>query len=91
MIRPLLLSLAATLTLAACGEDEPSVAERFNSIAAETENRAHTIEAEANASVTEEQRRLDAETDALQREAENAMPAIDPAAAPANTADANAQ
>ena len=82
------LPLALLPLLAACGQDEPSVAERFNELTATVENQARAIENEAEANVTAEQRRLDAEADALQREAENAAGAS--AVGQANAANAAA-
>lgn len=72
MRRPF-LACALLAGLAACGRDEPTVAERFNELTADVENQAQAIEAEANNSVTAEQLRLDAEADALRRQSENAM------------------
>ena len=63
-------ALVAIAALSAC-RDEPSVAEQFNALAAGVENRAQRIEAEAENMVTAEERRLDAEAEALQRQSEN--------------------
>jgi len=58
---PLLLALAA---LAACS-DEPTVAEQFNTLAAEVENKGREYEAEAENLVAEQERRLSNEAEAL--------------------------
>ena len=63
---------ASLLALAACS-DEPSVAEQFNALTAGVENKARAIDAEAENMVSAEERRLDAEAEALLRENENAM------------------
>ena len=55
------LALAA---LAACS-DEPTVAEQFNSIAAEVEDKSRAYEAEAENLVVAEERRLGEEANAL--------------------------
>jgi hypothetical protein len=59
-----LLPLLALLALAAC-RDEPSVAERFNSLKAEVENKGNQYEAEAENQVAAEERRLAEEANAL--------------------------
>ncbi len=69
MRKSLLLSL---LALAACA-DEPTVAERFNALAAEVENKARLYEAEAENLVIEEERRLADEANALLSQQANAL------------------
>ena len=75
-MRPFLLAPFSTavllLALAAC-RDEPSVAEQFNALTAGVENKARAIDAEAENMVSAEERRLDAEAEALLRQNENAV------------------
>jgi predicted trehalose synthase len=59
--------LLALLALAAC-RDEPSVAEQFNTLASEVENKAREYEAGAENLVAEQERRLSNEADALLRQ-----------------------
>ena len=54
----------ALLALAAC-RDEPTVAERFNSLTADVENKARVYDAEAENLVAEQARRLANEANAL--------------------------
>lgn len=56
--------LAPALLIASCG-DEPTVAERFNEIQAEVENKARDYEAGAENMVAEQERRLAEEANAL--------------------------
>jgi|GEM_PF-3286446 len=56
--------LLAVAALAAC-RDEPSVAERFNTLAGEVENKGREYEAEAENLVAEQERRLANEAEAL--------------------------
>lgn len=58
---PILLAL---LVLAAC-RDEPSVAEQFNTLAGEVENKGREYEAEAENLVAEQERRLANEAEIL--------------------------
>ncbi|HYG29856.1 MAG TPA: hypothetical protein VD887_06550 [Allosphingosinicella sp.] len=69
-----LLDLAplALLALAACSE-EPSVAEQFNSIAGEVENKGREYEAGAENLVAEQERRLSNEAEALFEQTRNAL------------------
>ena len=64
------LPLLALLALAAC-RDEPSVAEQFNALKGEVENRGREYEAEADNLVAAEERRLANEGEALFRENAN--------------------
>ena len=66
---PLLLAL---LLLGACS-DEPSVAEQFNTIAGEVENKGREYEAGAENYVAEQERRLSNEADALFRQNANLL------------------
>ena len=66
------LCLIALLALAAC-RDEPSVAERFNTLAAEVENKGREYEAEAENLVVERERQLANEAEALFRQNANAL------------------
>lgn len=66
------LCLLALLALAAC-RDEPSVAEQFNTLAGEVENRGREYEAEAENLVAEQERRLSNEAEALFRQNANAL------------------
>jgi hypothetical protein len=59
-----LIAVSALLALAAC-QDEPSVAETFNSLRGEVENKAAIYDAEAENLVAAEERRLAAEANAL--------------------------
>ncbi|HEX8642562.1 MAG TPA: hypothetical protein VF702_01465 [Allosphingosinicella sp.] len=58
------LPLLAVLALAAC-RDEPTVAEQFNSLKAEVENKGVQYEADANNLVAAEERRLAEELNAV--------------------------
>jgi hypothetical protein len=58
--------------LAACRE-EPSVAEQFNSLAAEVENKGREYEAEAENLVAAEERARMLEAEALIRQTQNAI------------------
>ena len=66
MKRSFLLAIAIfpALALAAC-EDEPSVAEQFNSLKADVENRGAAYDADAENLVAEQERRLAEEGNAL--------------------------
>jgi hypothetical protein len=64
--------LIALLGLAAC-RDEPSVAEQFNTLAAEVENKGRTYEAEAENLVAERERQLANEAEALFRQNANLL------------------
>lgn len=68
---PPLLALAL-LALAAC-RDEPTVAEKFNAIAADVENKARSYDAEAENQVREAEQRAANEAEALFRQNENAL------------------
>ena len=61
---PLLALIAGSSLTAACS-DEPSVAEKFNTLAAEVENKGREYEAEAENLVVEQERRLSNEAEAL--------------------------
>ena len=65
-------TLLALLALAAC-RDEPSVAEQFNSLAAEVENKGREYEAGAENLVREQEQRYSNEAEALFRQNENAL------------------
>jgi hypothetical protein len=67
-----ILPLLALAALAAC-RDEPSVAERFNSLAAEVENKGREYEAGAENLVREQEQRYSNEAEALFRQNENAL------------------
>ena len=67
-----LLLLLALLPLAACA-DEPSVAEHFNILAADVENKARDYEAGAENLVREQEQRAANEAEALFRQNENAL------------------
>ena len=73
-----ILALIAGSSLAAACSDEPSVAEKFNTLAAEVENKGREYEAEAENLVAAEERALLNQTDALIRETANQL-------GPANT------
>jgi hypothetical protein len=60
------------LGLAACSE-EPSVAEQFNAITGEVENKAREYEAGAENLVAEQERRLSNEAEALFEQTRNAL------------------
>lgn len=60
----LLFPLFALASLAAC-RDEPSVAEQFNTLRADVENKAASYDAEAENFVAEQERRLADEANAL--------------------------
>ena len=62
----------ALLALAAC-QDEPTVAEQFNTLAGEVENKARLYEAEAENLVIEEERRLAEEANALLSQQSNGL------------------
>lgn len=66
------LPLLALLALPAC-QEEPSVAERFNAIAADTENKAREYEAEAENLVRAQERRLADEANALLQQNADAL------------------
>ncbi len=68
-----ILAIAAACALAACSSEEPSVADQFNRIAAETENKAAAYEAQSENMVGREERLRDLEADAAQRQAENEL------------------
>jgi hypothetical protein len=72
MNKLLLLSLLGLASLAAC-RDEPTVAEKFNTLSADVENKARAYDAEAENLVREEERRLANEAEALFRQNENAL------------------
>ena len=67
-----ILPLIALLALAAC-RDEPTVAERFNSLKAEVENKGIQYEAEAENVVAAEERRLANEAESLFRQNLNVL------------------
>ncbi|HEX8365446.1 MAG TPA: hypothetical protein VF603_09205 [Allosphingosinicella sp.] len=71
-MRALFLAPLTLLGLAACG-DEPSVAEQFNSIAGEVENKGREYEAGAENLVAEQERRLSNEAEALLEQTRNAL------------------
>ena len=72
-MRPsLLLPLALLALLAACRE-EPTVAERFNAIAADVENKARNYEGEAENLVAEQERRLANEGEADFQQLQNGL------------------
>ncbi|HZF95946.1 MAG TPA: hypothetical protein VEZ20_13870 [Allosphingosinicella sp.] len=58
------LPLLALLATAAC-RDEPTVAEQFNELRADIENKGRTYDAEAENLVAEQERRLAEEANAL--------------------------
>ena len=62
----------ALLALAAC-QDEPSVAEQFNTLAGEVENKGREYEAEAENLVAEQERRLANEAEALFQQNANTL------------------
>jgi hypothetical protein len=66
------LVLLALLALAAC-RDEPSVAEQFNTLAGEVENKGREYEAEAENLVAERERALANEAEALFQQNANAL------------------
>lgn len=66
------LAPLALLALAACG-DEPSVAEQFNAIAGEVENKGREYEAGAENFVAEQESRLSNEAEALFEQTRNAL------------------
>jgi hypothetical protein len=68
---PPLLGLAL-LALAAC-RDEPTVAEKFNAIAADVENKARSYDSEAENEVRAAEQRASEEAEALFRQNENAL------------------
>ncbi|HEX8654206.1 MAG TPA: hypothetical protein VF693_03155 [Allosphingosinicella sp.] len=68
----LLLAPLAVFGLAAC-RDEPSVAEQFNAIAGEVENKGREYEAGAENLVAEQERRLSNEAEALFEQTRNAL------------------
>jgi predicted trehalose synthase len=61
---PVTLALLAALALAAC-RDEPSVAEQFNTLRADVENKAQEYDANAENLVASEERRLADEANTL--------------------------
>jgi uncharacterized lipoprotein YajG len=64
--------LLAALALAAC-QEQPTVAEQFNAIAADVENKARSYDAEAENQVREAEQRASNEAEALFRQNENAL------------------
>jgi len=64
--------LLALLSLAAC-RDEPSVAEQFNMLAGEVENKGREYEADAENLVAEQERRYANEAEALFQQNANAL------------------
>ncbi|HYJ30719.1 MAG TPA: hypothetical protein VEW25_10305 [Allosphingosinicella sp.] len=66
------LPLLALLALAAC-RDQPSVAEQFNTLAGEVENKGREYEAEAENLVAEQERRYANEAEALFQQNANAL------------------
>jgi len=73
-----ILALIAGSSLAAACSDEPSVAEKFNTLAAEVENKGREYEAEAENLIAAEERARMNEADALLRATANQL-------GPANT------
>jgi len=71
-MRAALLVPLTLLALAACS-DEPSVAEQFNAIAGEVENKGREYEAGAENLVAEQERRLSNEAEALLEQTRNAL------------------
>ena len=71
-MRTLLLPIGLLAALGAC-RDEPTVAEKFNSLAAEVENKAREYEAGAENLVREREQQLSNEAEALFRQNENAL------------------
>ena len=65
-------ALLGLLALSACA-DEPSVAEQFNTLAAEVENKGREYEAGAENLVREQEQRYSNEAEALFRQNENAL------------------
>jgi hypothetical protein len=65
-------ALLVLLALAAC-RDEPSVAEQFNTLAGEVENKGREYEAEAENLVAEQERRYANEAEALFQQNANAL------------------
>jgi hypothetical protein len=63
-ILPLAAAFLGLLALAACS-DEPTVAEQFNELRADIENKGRTYDAEAENLVAEQERRLAEEANAL--------------------------
>lgn len=66
------IALAALAALSACS-DEPSVAEKFNSLSAEVENKGREYEAEAENLVAAEERARLREAEELMRETANQL------------------
>jgi len=68
-----LFPLVALALLAAACSDEPTVAEQFNTLAAEVENKGREYEAEAENLVAAEERDRMNEAEALLRETANQL------------------
>ena len=66
------LCLLALMLIAAC-RDEPTVAEQFNTLAGEVENKGREYEAEAENLVVERERQLANEAEALFEQNANAL------------------
>lgn len=64
------LALLAAASLAAC-RDEPSVAEQFNTLRADVENKARDYDADAENLVAAEERRIANETNVLLEQSAN--------------------
>jgi hypothetical protein len=71
-MRVLFLAPLAAFGLAAC-RDEPSVAEQFNAIAGEVENKGREYEAGAENLVAEQERQAANEAEALFEQTRNAL------------------
>ena len=67
----ILLLAASAFALAACGGEEESVAERFNRISGEVDNKGAAYEAQAENMVSQEERLRDAEAEAMARQTQN--------------------